>query len=57
MMRNQSCYKIQVVRSDNGKKYASTKFNLFYQDVGIEHEHTAPYTPEQNESVKEETNI
>jgi transposase InsO family protein len=57
MMRNQSCYKIQVVRSDNGKKYASTKFNLFYQDVGIEYEHSAPYTPEQNESVKEETNI
>jgi len=29
MAKNQSGYKIQILRSDNGKKYTSTEFNLF----------------------------
>ncbi|KAL4290711.1 hypothetical protein GQ457_14G023780 [Hibiscus cannabinus] len=48
MVENQSGYKIQALRSDNGKEYTSTKFDLFCEEAGIEHQLTVPYTPEQN---------
>ena len=43
---NQSKCKMQVIRSDNGTEYTSEKFNKFCEDVGIEHQLTAPYTPQ-----------
>ena len=45
---NESGCKIQIVRSDNGKEYTSVQFNKFCEDAGIEHQLTAPYTPQQN---------
>jgi len=48
MMENQSGCKIQFFRSDNGKEYTSTQFNLFCEEAGIEHQLTTPYTPQQN---------
>ena len=48
MVETQSGYKIQFLRSDNGKEYTSAKFNQFCEEAGIEHQLTAPYTPEQN---------
>ena len=48
MVENQSGYKIQSIRSHNGKEYTSAEFNLFCEEAGIEHQLTAPYTPEQN---------
>jgi transposase InsO family protein len=48
MVKNQSGYKIQSIRSDNGKEYTSTKFNLFCEEAGIEHQLIAPYTLERN---------
>jgi len=48
MVETQSGYKIQFLRSDNGKEYTSTKFNLFCEEAGIAHQLTAPYTPQQN---------
>ncbi|KAL4282230.1 hypothetical protein GQ457_03G037800 [Hibiscus cannabinus] len=48
MVENQSDYKIQALRSDNGREYTSTKFDLFCEEAGIEHQLTVPYTPEQN---------
>ena len=50
----QSTYKVQVIRSDNGTEYISKKFNKFYEKKGIEHQLTAPYTPQQNEGGWEE---
>lgn len=47
-IENQSGCKIQVLRSDNGTEYTSEKFNLFCEEAGIEHQLTAPYTPQQN---------
>ena len=47
-IENQCGYKIQVVRSDNGKEYTSDQFDFFCQEAGIEHQLTAPYTPQQN---------
>jgi len=47
-IENQSRCRIQVIRSNNGKEYASLEFKLYCEDVGIEHQLTASYTPEQN---------
>lgn len=48
MVENLSGCKIQILRSDNGKEYTSAEFNLFCDEAGIEHQLTAPYTPQQN---------
>ncbi|CAJ2666383.1 unnamed protein product [Trifolium pratense] len=48
MVATQSGCKIQFLRSDNGKEYTSTQFNLFCEEAGIVHQLTTPYTPEQN---------
>ena len=47
---------MKVIRSDNGTEYTSKKFNNFFQDTGIEHQLTSPYSPQQN-GVMERKNI
>jgi len=54
-VENISNYRIQAIRSDNGKEYTSSEFNLYCEEAGIDHQLTAPYTPEQN-SVSERRN-
>ena len=44
-----------MLRSDNGKDYTSDRFNQFCEEVGIEHQLTAPCTPQQN-GVRERKN-
>ncbi|RDX81906.1 hypothetical protein CR513_37368, partial [Mucuna pruriens] len=48
MVETQSDYKVQFLRSDNGKEYTSTQFNQFCEEAGIEHQLTALYTSKQN---------
>nr|CAN63433.1 hypothetical protein VITISV_033829 [Vitis vinifera] len=52
MVENQSEYRIKVIRSNNGTEYTSEKFNKFCEDAGIDHQLTAPYTPQQNGVVE-----
>jgi len=40
--------KIRVLRSDNGREYCNGKMNKYLSALGIRHERTASYTPEQN---------
>ncbi|XP_022717694.1 uncharacterized protein LOC111276161 [Durio zibethinus] len=47
-IENQSGCKIKIIRSDNGTKYTSDRFNEFCEVAGIEHQLTATYTPQQN---------
>lgn len=47
-IEKQSGCMIQVLRSDNGKEYTSEQFTTFCEGAGIEHQFTAPYTPQQN---------
>nr|KYP43525.1 Retrovirus-related Pol polyprotein from transposon TNT 1-94 [Cajanus cajan] len=46
-VENQSDKQIQILRS-NGKEYTSENFNQFCEEIGIEHQLTTPYTPQQN---------
>ncbi|KZV14497.1 hypothetical protein F511_42925 [Dorcoceras hygrometricum] len=47
-VENESGCRIQTLRSDNGKEYTSDAFNRFCEEAGIQHQLTAPYTPQQN---------
>jgi hypothetical protein len=47
-VENKSSCRIQAIRSDNGKEYTSSEFNLYCEEAGIEHQFTALYTPKQN---------
>ncbi|CAL5347060.1 unnamed protein product [Camellia sinensis] len=51
-VETQNGCKMQVIRSDNGTEYTFGKFNKFCEDTGIEHQLTAPYTPQQNGVVE-----
>ena len=44
----QSGCKLQKLRSDRGKEYTSSEFDVFCEDEGIEHQLTVGYTPQQN---------
>ncbi|KAL9432809.1 hypothetical protein AB3S75_027762 [Citrus x aurantiifolia] len=45
-VETQNRCKMQVIRFDNGTEYTFEKFNKFCEDSGIEHQLTAPYTPQ-----------
>ncbi|KAL0560868.1 hypothetical protein IC582_001283 [Cucumis melo] len=47
-VENESGFKIQIVRSDNGKEYVSAEFDKFCEDSGIKHQLIASYTHQQN---------
>lgn len=44
----QSGYKLKSLRSDNGKEYTSNEFERFCADMGIGHQLTVSYSPQQN---------
>ena len=48
LVENQGDCKLQTIRSDNGKEYINDVFDKFCEEVGIEHQFTVPYTPQQN---------
>jgi len=48
LVENQSGCRLRIIRSDNGKEYANDTFHKFCEEVGIEHQLTIPYTPQQN---------
>ena len=45
---NHADRRVKVVRSDNGGEYISGKLQAYFADKGIQHQLTAPYSPEQN---------
>ena len=40
--------KLKKIRSDNGKEFDNTKIKAYCDEVGIKHEVSATYTPQQN---------
>ena len=39
---------VRIVRTDRGGEYLSTELEQYFADKGIQHQLTAPYTPQQN---------
>jgi len=48
MVENQCNHKIKVLRSDRGGEYISREFEEYCQNVGIQRQLTAAYSPQQN---------
>jgi hypothetical protein len=48
LVQNESGEIISRLRTEGGGKYTSTDFNDFFSSNGINHEVTAPYTPQHN---------
>lgn len=48
LVENQTERKIKVIRTDNGTEYFTQKLEEFCRRFGIQHQHSVPYTPEQN---------
>ena len=48
LVQNESGEMIRRLRTDGGVEYISTEFNNFCSSNGINHEVTAPYTPQHN---------
>ena len=46
MVETQSGQKVKVLRTDNGGEYTSKEFNVFFQEAGIVHQLTTPYSPQ-----------
>ena len=44
--------KLKKIRSDNGKKFDNTNIEAYCDEVGIKHEVSATYTPQQNSVVE-----
>ncbi len=40
--------RLKAVRTDRGTEYVNKELTIYFQDSGITHSTTAPYTPEQN---------
>lgn len=45
---NQTNRKIKILRSDNGGEFCNAEFSIYLKKMGIVHQTTCPYTPEQN---------
>jgi transposase InsO family protein len=43
---------MKKIRSDNGKEFINTNIEEYYDEVGIKHEVSATYTPQQNGVVE-----
>eukprot|EP01018_Ginkgo_biloba_P013621 Gb_08388 [translate_table: standard] len=52
MVENESDYRIQRLRSDNGGEFTSNEFKEFCKKNGIRRQLTTPYTPQQNAIVE-----
>ena len=52
LVENQSGVVMQAIRTNNGTEYNFERFNNFCEEASIEHQLTAPYTPQQNGVVE-----
>lgn len=53
-MQRQSGHKVNIFRSDNGTEFVNAELKTFFGEMGIQHQRTVPYTPEQNGCAERE---
>ena len=51
-VQNEFEVKLKKIRSDNGKEFDNTNIEAYCDEVGIKHEVSATYTPQQNGVVE-----
>jgi transposase InsO family protein len=51
-VQNEFDWKIKKIRSDNGKEFDNTNIHEYCDEIGIKHEVSATYTPQQNGVVE-----
>lgn len=49
---NQFNVSLKTIRSDNGTEFLNTELKIFLKDLGIKHQLSCPYTPQQNSVVE-----
>ena len=54
--QNEFGLRIKKIKSDNRTKFKNSQIEGFFEDEGIKHEFSSPYTPQQN-GVVERKNI
>ena len=52
LVENQSGRKLKILKFDNGGEYVKSDFIQYCEDVGIQTQHSIPYTPQQNGVVE-----
>lgn len=52
MIRTQTGNKVKTLRTDNGREFVNQEMEKLLSRMGITHEKTVPYTPEENGSVE-----
>jgi hypothetical protein len=50
--QNEFRLRIKKIRSDNGTEFKNSQIEGFLEEVGIKHEFSSPYTPQQNGAVE-----
>jgi transposase InsO family protein len=43
---------MRVIRSDNGTKFKNSQFDTFCSSLGLEHQFSSPYVPQQNSVIE-----
>ena len=54
LVENQSGRRLKILGSENGGEYVKSEFIQYCKDVGIQMQHSIPYTPKQNGVVERE---
>jgi hypothetical protein len=44
--------KLKALRTDHGGEFTATEFMDYCVTEGVHHQHTAPYSPQQNDVIK-----
>ena len=57
LIQNQLSLKIVTIRSDHGGEFENTKIDAFCDKFGIDHQFSAPRTPEQNGVVERKNRV
>lgn len=52
--KNKDNIHVVSVRSDNGKEFINQEVTALFQEYGIVHQTSIPYTPEQNGRIERE---
>jgi transposase InsO family protein len=55
--QNEFEVKIKKIRSDNGKEFDNTNIEAYCDEIGIKHEVSSTYNPQQNSVVEREPDI